>query len=286
DLDYFGVWVFYPWNNELVHCLPEDEYYMIRTARNRNLVTSKEQEKLRDFTIGIIGLSVGQASALTLAISGMCNCMKLADPDVIEASNLNRIHGGLNVVGLYKTEYIARRIYELNPFAKLKVYPESITEKNLNTFLMEDYKVNAIIDAFDDVKMKIKLRMVAKEKRIPVLMATDLGDGVIIDIERYDINKDTPIFNGRLHENEIQKLPDKMKYKDIAQIAMRMIGKENIPKLMIESLQLVGKEISGHPQLGLASFLGGSIMSYAIKQICLGKVMKSERLYIQFEKLL
>ncbi|MEA3446404.1 MAG: hypothetical protein U9R19_16950, partial [Bacteroidota bacterium] len=83
-----------------------------------------------------------------------------------------------------------------------------------------------------------------------------------------------------------ENLPPEMKYEDIAQIAMKMIGPENVPQRMVESLKLVGKELAGHPQLALASFLGGAIMAYTIKRIALDKKLSSERLYIQFEKLL
>ncbi len=286
DLTREGVWVYYPWKNSLVHSLTEEEYYTIRTARNHNLVTKEEQEKLRHFKVGIIGLSVGQASALTLAISGMCDQMKLMDPDIIEASNMNRIHASLDAVGMYKTTYAAQKIYDLNPFAQLDLYTKPLADDNLESFLKQPFAVDAIIDAFDDIKMKIKLRLKARECGIPVIMATDLGDGAIIDIERYDIDKTTPIFNGRVDGKIIENLPPEMKYEDIAQIAMKIIGPENVPPRMIESLKLVGKELAGHPQLALASFLGGAIMAYTIKRIALGKELSSERLYIQFEKLL
>jgi molybdopterin/thiamine biosynthesis adenylyltransferase len=286
DLSRDGVWVYYPWKNRLVHSLTEEEYYAVRTARNHNLVTREEQEKLRNFKVGIVGLSVGQASALTLAISGMCDQMKLMDPDIIEASNLNRIHASLDAIGLHKTTYVAQKIFDTNPFAKLELYTEPLTEDNLEIFLQEPYPVDAVIDAFDDIKMKIKLRLKARDFGIPVVMATDLGDGAIIDIERYDLDPQTKIFNGRVDEKVIENLPSEMKYEDIAQIAMKMIGPENVPQRMVESLKLVGKELAGHPQLALASFLGGAIMAYTIKRIALGKELSSERLYIQFEKLL
>jgi len=214
DLTKDGVWVYYPWNNKLIHCLNEEEYFKVRTARNHNLITIEEQEKLRAFKVGIVGLSVGQASALTLSISGMCDYMKLIDPDIIEATNLNRIHASLDSIGTYKTELVAQKIYQINPFAKLSLYNKLLSDNNIESFLLKPYKLDAVIDAFDDVVMKIKLRIKAREKGIPVLMATDLGNGAIIDIERYDLDKTIPIFNGRVNEKEIESLPSKIKYKE------------------------------------------------------------------------
>src|ERR1043166_4014810 len=31
----YGVWVFYPWSNRLVHLLPENEFIEVRTSRNQ-----------------------------------------------------------------------------------------------------------------------------------------------------------------------------------------------------------------------------------------------------------
>ena len=65
-----GRWVFYPWSGRLVHVLPDDEYRELRTSRNRNKITAGEQDALRRLKIGIVGLSVGQATAVTMAIVG------------------------------------------------------------------------------------------------------------------------------------------------------------------------------------------------------------------------
>ncbi|MFA5070528.1 MAG: ThiF family adenylyltransferase [Patescibacteria group bacterium] len=286
DLKYCGVWVLYSWNNKLVHCLDKEQYYKLITARNRNLVTKEEQTKLRNFKVGIIGLSVGQATALTLAISGMCENMKLADPDIIQGTNLNRMHASLEAIGQMKTDYLAKKIYEFNPFVFLKLYPFHITENNIEEFLLDDFKLNAVIDAFDDVKMKVKLRLLAKKLKIPVLMATDLGDGSIIDIERYDLDNNLPIFHGMVHENEVGNMPNNISYEDLARIALKMIGPENIPNRMTDSIRLVGKELAGHPQLALASFLGGALMTYAIKQLALGKKMSKNRSYLSLDNIL
>lgn len=282
-----GIWVYYPWSNKLIHCLDKNQFYKLRTSRNHDLVTSEEQIKLRDFNVGIIGLSVGQASALTLSISGMCEKMKLADPDIIQASNMNRMHATIEAICQKKTDYLAKKIYELNPFATLKLHPYLITENNIKSFIFDDFKLDLIIDAFDDIKMKIKLRIIAKKHKIPILMATDLGDGAIIDIERYDQNDNLPIFHGMIEENEMDGTSSKnIDYQELARIALKMIGPENIPKRMSDSIKLVGKKLAGHPQLALASFLGGSLIAYVVKKIALGRDIKTNRLYIAFDKLL
>jgi len=54
-----GSWVYYPWSGNLVHMVDKNEYTALRTNRNKNLITEKEQEILEDFCVGIVGLSVG-----------------------------------------------------------------------------------------------------------------------------------------------------------------------------------------------------------------------------------
>ena len=91
DIDEYGVWVYYPWNQRLVHLLDEDEFAEVRTNRNRNKITREEQNKLKTKKIGIVGLSVGQSIALTIAMERTCGELRLADFDTAELSNLNRI---------------------------------------------------------------------------------------------------------------------------------------------------------------------------------------------------
>src|SRR5690606_38532120 len=64
----YGVWVYYPWNNRLVHILDQPEFSIVRTNRNKHKITQEEQEELGKKKIGVMGLSVGQSVSLTLAM--------------------------------------------------------------------------------------------------------------------------------------------------------------------------------------------------------------------------
>src|ERR1035437_8513587 len=89
-IEEYGVWVYYPWSQRLVHLLDEDEFVEVRTNRNRYKITKGEQDKLLTKKIGIVGLSVGQSIALTMAMERICGDIRLADFDTAELSNLNR----------------------------------------------------------------------------------------------------------------------------------------------------------------------------------------------------
>ena len=90
--DTYGVWVYYPWNRKLVHLLDESEFVEVRTNRNRYKITRQEQEQLRKAKVGIVGLSVGQSIALTLAMERTCGvtraCLGDSRPCLVAGNNL------------------------------------------------------------------------------------------------------------------------------------------------------------------------------------------------------
>ncbi|MBL4594298.1 MAG: hypothetical protein JKX68_10855, partial [Flavobacteriales bacterium] len=48
----YGVWVYYPWLNKVIHLLNEEEFIQVRTNRNQNKITTEEQQILRTKKIG------------------------------------------------------------------------------------------------------------------------------------------------------------------------------------------------------------------------------------------
>ena len=88
DIDEYGVWVYFPWSNRVVHILDRDEFIDLRTSRNQYKITRAEREILAKKKIGVIGLSVGQSVSVTLAMERICGELRLADFDVLELTNL------------------------------------------------------------------------------------------------------------------------------------------------------------------------------------------------------
>ena len=87
----FGVWVHFPWNRQLVHLLPGPEFFEVRSNRNRYKILPDEQSRLGAAKIGVVGLSVGQTSAIVLAMEGAGGHFRLADFDRLDLSNMNRL---------------------------------------------------------------------------------------------------------------------------------------------------------------------------------------------------
>lgn len=279
-----GCWVYFPWSGIFMHCLAEDELFLLRTNRNKNLITEDEQSQLYQSCVGVCGLSVGNSIALTMAYSGLSRSMKLTDFDVLETANLNRLRAGLHHVGKMKAEIAAQQIWELNPFARLELYKDGLDDDNLDKFF-RDPKLHLVFDEIDDFPMKIKLRMKAREVGVPVIMLTSLGDNVLIDIERYDLDSATEIFNGLVGDTPEEILTKNIGEREKVQYAIDLVGAENIPTRALESLFEINKSLVGRPQLASTITIDGGLGAYLVRRILLGHDVPSGRYYMSLDKM-
>jgi len=149
DINDYGVWVYYPWNQRLVHLLDEEEFIEVRTNRNRYKITKQEQDKLKTKKIGIVGLSVGQSIALTMAMERTCGELRLADFDTAELSNLNRIRTGTHNLGINKTIIAAREIAEIDPFLNIRIFNDGLHAGNMDDFFSGGGKLDLFVEVCD-----------------------------------------------------------------------------------------------------------------------------------------
>src|SRR3989344_3902574 len=275
-----GRWVYFPWNGCLTHILSKKEFYELRSARNKNLITGSEQELIKGFKVGIAGLSVGNSIALTLALEGF-RSFALGDFDKISLSNLNRIRAGVQFLGVNKSEAAARQLYEIDPYVSARVFERGIrSDADLSRFMR---RLNLIVDEMDDVVMKIKLRELARRMKLPVVSAADNGDGVIVDVERFDFERKREIFHGRLGAARVKRIGE-MKFNEKMSLINDMVGAEYVTLRMKESFLMVGRDLYGWPQLGGAAMLAGSVIAYAAKKIALGEPLRSGKYDVSLDR--
>lgn len=278
------VWVFYPWLNKIVHCLNEDAFFELRTARNRNLITKEEQKKYRDIKIGVTGLSVGSNILWPLMMSGGPKFLRIADPDTIEISNLNRLNAPINAVGKNKTIFASQRIWETDPFIEIDCWTDGVKKENLEEFFLREPKIDIFIDEIDNLELKIFSRQIAKKNKIPVIMITNVGDKVILDIERYDIEPDCKILHGLLGDIKPEDFKTFL-YKDWLRLATKIAGEENFSERLKDSISQIGKEIAVVPQLGTTVTISGAIAAYAVRKLATSQKIKSGRYIFDIEKM-
>ena len=283
-LDNYGVWVYYPWRNTLVHLLEEKEFVEVRTNRNQYKITPEEEEILSTKKIGIIGLSVGKAIALTIAMERICGEIVLADFDVIELSNLNRIQTGVHHFNTKKTVVAAREIAEIDPYLKVTCYHEGLTEANINDFYSKDKKLDICVEVCDGLEIKILARQKAKELGVPVVM--DTNDNGMIDIERFDLETERPIFHGLLKNFDTSKINKAISNKDKLPIVNAIVGFENMSERLKKSLPEIGKSILTWPQLASSVVLGGAITCDVCRRIFLEEFKSSGRYFVNLNNII
>lgn len=282
---HYGNWVYYPWNKKLVHLLNKDEFVELRTSRNLYKITPEERTTLLHKKIAIIGLSVGQMIALTLAMERTCDEIRLADFDLIELSNMNRIRTSVTNLGVSKAIVAAREIAELDPYINVKLFLDGITDDNIDDFLLKDGKIDLLIEECDGLDVKILSRIKAREYGIPVVMETN--DRGMIDIERFDLEPNRALLHGLIPENmENLAALRNLSNQEKVPLLGAMVGIEHISERMRMSLGEMGKTISTWPQLASSVVLGGAMVTDISRRILLNQSTLSGRYYVDFNELI
>jgi molybdopterin/thiamine biosynthesis adenylyltransferase/rhodanese-related sulfurtransferase len=130
-------------------------------------VGEQGQLKLLDSRVLLVGAGgLGAPSALYLAAAGV-GTLGLIDPDVVEASNLQRqvIHTTARV-GEFKAESARQAIEALNPDVKVITHLDRLDETNVRR-IIEDYDV--IIDGTDNFPTRYLLNDAALLANKPVI---------------------------------------------------------------------------------------------------------------------
>ncbi len=270
----YGRWLFFPWSKHLVHLLGPEEFFEVRSDRNRNKITREEQVRLGQLRVALAGLSVGNAIANTLALEGVFGELRLADFDVLDLSNMNRIRCAVHQIGINKAIIAARQIFEQNPYANLVLFTAGVTPDNLDAFLDG---VDLVLDECDSMYIKIKLREAARARKLPVIMET--SDRGMLDIERFDLEPDRPILHGVLggmSSDDLLKLPPAARLG----VVLRIVDSNTMSTRAAASLLELGRTLRAFSQLGSDVTLGGATTTAAVRRFGLGLPLASGRVFV------
>lgn len=277
--DAYGTWVYYPWSNRLVHVLDRDAFREVRSSRNRNKITRDEQSRLQAATLGVAGLSVGQATAVTLALEGLGGTLRLADFDTLSLSNLNRLRAGVHELGVNKAVLTARAIWEFDPYVHIELFEAGITDDNIGCFLDG---LDLLFEECDDLKMKVRLREEARRRRVPVLMET--SDRGLLDVERFDREPDRPLFHGLVGGLRAEQLVGLSNYEKVP-VVLSILGATTMSPRLAGSLVDVEVSLRTWPQLASSVALGGAVNTDVARRILLGALSRSGRYFVDLEQI-
>jgi hypothetical protein len=135
----------------------------------------------------------------------------------------------------------------------------------------------------DNPMIKVKVREMARELRIPVVMAADNGDGVLIDVVRFDLEPNLPLFNGRLDHLHLSELSEDMPFPEKLALIAAMAGLSEATPRMQNSILDVGQTLNTWPQLGTAALLAGVATTFIARRIFLNETMPSGRYHVTLE---
>ena len=278
----YGRWIYYPWSRRLVHLLPPQEYAELRSDRNRPRIEEQQQLDLARASIGIVGLSVGSSTALTLALEGVGGHFRLADHDELSLSNMNRLRTGVHNIGVPKAVMAAREMFEINPYLDIVCFHEGIHAANVERFLVLDGQaLDLVIEECDEFEVKLLVREAAKARRIPVLMET--SDRGMVDLENYRDVADQEVFEGRLQGVTSTTVGD----RDKVELGLEVLGEKNISEDLSEALvEMAQGKLTNWPQLASAVTLGGAVNTDVARRLLLGELCCSGRFYVDLEQII
>ena len=172
------------------------------------------RRRLESSVVGFAGCSVGSAILGGYLRETRPAQVKIADPDWVEATNLNRMERmGLAHLGrsrsarfdprnpydvqrVPKVEAVAREMLLVDPYTRFHLYGDGLDRANLDRFLLGDGEepgIDVLVEEMDDLEMKVAVRQRCRELGIDVVMATDFGHRVHVMWNYFKEDPQSPI---------------------------------------------------------------------------------------------
>ncbi len=179
-----------------------------------NLIGKDRFKDLQNVNVLVVGIGgVGGYAFEALIRSGIIN-ITIVDGDKVEESNLNRqiITSNKNI-GLAKVEVARLRGLEINPNVNIDAKELFIKEDNFDSIL--DKKYDYVIDACDDLKVKIMLiKNANKYKLISSMGTANKFDPSKFQITTLDKTSNDPI--ARILRRKVKELRIRRKFKVVS----------------------------------------------------------------------
>ncbi|OGY62820.1 MAG: hypothetical protein A2745_03450 [Candidatus Harrisonbacteria bacterium RIFCSPHIGHO2_01_FULL_44_13] len=296
-----SVWFFYPNDEDLVKFTAPFWHRMALLARNSYLLRDPkgalswdEIRKIFDnAVIAVAGCSVGNSIIHAMVRDIRPNHFKIADLHKYKLTNANRVFLGYKDFGQNKAVVTAKQIHAIDPFMKISVYAEGVHEKYIHDFLagnpaLDEPRATILVEEVDDPETKIRLRETARQNKIPVVMASDLGSGVQIDIRRFDLDDKLSLApfveDDRLYSalNEWKK--DMGSKQKLFEFYYTMIGRRSetkLPEFSSVAWRKIPLLFGGVAQLGSTVMTAGGLMGETVARLLLGWNLSERRFLVK-----
>lgn len=148
---------------------------MSRFDRSLPLLGADGLDRLRRAHVLLLGLGgVGSLTAEMLTRAGI-GALTIVDGDRYTESNLNRQLGALlETIGKRKTEVTSERIRQIDPETNVRAIDCHLTSDDIPALLSDAY--DYVIDAIDDIEVKVRLAMECEQRNIPLICCLGTGN--------------------------------------------------------------------------------------------------------------
>lgn len=143
----------------------DESQYWDMITRQKDLINRKEQLKIKNSKITVIGCGgIGGAAIEMLARIGAENLL-IVDKDSFDVSNLNRqLMSSINSIGKSKVQATMERLLSINPQLKIEAVETELDQDNAEEILKDSILV---IDALDNLISRIIICRCAYQLNIP-----------------------------------------------------------------------------------------------------------------------
>jgi molybdopterin/thiamine biosynthesis adenylyltransferase len=231
--------------------------YQELVRSNWGFIPEEGQEKIRCTQILLAGCGLGSNIALLAARTGFTNFI-LADGDSVKLGNLNRQAFRAEHIERNKAEMTAELIHEINPEAKIEVFPQFITTIDEMDNLVS--KADLIINMVDPSPVIFQLNRFAIKQGKPVLFPLNIGFGGAVFI-----------FTGYSATLEQMIGPETKPDEFFLNLVLKM--EPQLPEYLKTHMAIkdrVMKDGSALPQLGIAANISSALIVTAMIRLTLG----------------
>jgi len=170
--------------------------------RTLRLISEEELSTIQNKKILLIGVGgVGGYILESLVRMGFSN-ITIIDKDKYEESNLNRQIGSTrDTLGIYKTDALITRAKSINPNIKITGINKILTVDDITMDKISVY--DFIIDACDDVKVKVELFKLTSSNNINFISSMGTGNRFhpeLLDIKKLKDTTNDPLAKKIRHE--------------------------------------------------------------------------------------
>jgi molybdopterin/thiamine biosynthesis adenylyltransferase len=297
----YGYYAYYPEQNDLVRFCPPYWHHTVAVTSSSTLLTDKDKklswaevrEKLSTTVVAVAGCSVGSSVIHSLVMDMRPNSIKVADKSLYKMENINRVRLGyfemvksraeraseVDLALKNKARVVADQLYAMDPYMNVFVYDEGVTLDNVKEFFDgsdREPPADIIVEEVDDPRVKLFIREEARKRKLPVVMVTDIGSAVQLDVCRFDKDTNAPLTYGASDKELYGKMEDVYARPGNRQAFFAFVDaligtayrQDELADIILEKSEIPTSTLI--PQLGSTVAMAGAVAAEAVARIRLG----------------